>query len=49
VLTASATDAHNTFDEPESVRPATYSGASRNGERWVLALPPKSVVVATLE
>jgi alpha-N-arabinofuranosidase len=49
VLTASAPDAHNTFDEPESVRPATYSGASRNGERWVLALPPKSVVVATLE
>jgi alpha-N-arabinofuranosidase len=49
VLTARATDAHNTFDDPAAVRPAPYTGAKRSGGGWVLDLPPKSVVVATLE
>jgi len=49
VLTAPAMDAHNTFEAPEAVRPAPFTAARRSGERWVLDLPPKSVVVATLQ
>jgi alpha-N-arabinofuranosidase len=49
VLTAAAMDAHNTFEAPDAVRPAPFSAARRSGDGWVLDLPPKSVVVATLE
>ncbi|HEX5049933.1 MAG TPA: alpha-L-arabinofuranosidase C-terminal domain-containing protein, partial [Gammaproteobacteria bacterium] len=49
VLTAAAMDAHNTFEAPNAVRPAPFSAARRSGDGWVLDLPPKSVVVATLE
>jgi alpha-N-arabinofuranosidase len=48
VLTTAAMNAHNTFDKPNNVQPASFNGARRKGEDWVFDLPAKSVVVATL-
>ncbi|HXH08142.1 MAG TPA: alpha-N-arabinofuranosidase [Vicinamibacterales bacterium] len=47
VLTAAAMDAHNTFEQPDAVRPAPFE-ARRRGDRLELELPPKSVVVAAV-
>ena len=47
VLTAKAMDAHNTFDAPEAVKPASIS-AKKSGGKLVLRLPPKSVTVVEL-
>ena len=44
ILTARAMDAHNTFDRPETVRPAAYS-AKRVGGKLSFDLPAKSIVV----
>jgi alpha-N-arabinofuranosidase len=49
VLTAPAMDTHNTFEKPDTVRPAPFSAAKRSGDGWTFDLPPKSVVVATLQ
>ncbi|HKD23426.1 MAG TPA: alpha-L-arabinofuranosidase C-terminal domain-containing protein [Rhizomicrobium sp.] len=49
VLTAAAMDARNTFENPDSVKPAAFSGASFAGDKLSLTLPAKSVVVLTLE
>jgi len=48
ILTASALDARNTFDKPEAVKPAPYKAAKKGNELRV-ELPPKSVVVVTVE
>jgi alpha-N-arabinofuranosidase len=49
VLTATAMDARNTFEHPDAVKPAAFSGASLVGDKVSLTLPAKSVVVLTLE
>jgi alpha-L-arabinofuranosidase len=48
ILTAATMDAHNTFAAPEVVRPAAFTGATRNGDTLTIELPAKSVVVLTL-
>ena len=48
VLTTAAMNAHNTFDKPNAVQPATFNGGKRKGDGWVFDLPAKSVVVVTL-
>jgi alpha-N-arabinofuranosidase len=48
VLTAGAMDAHNTFDEPEVVRPAPFHGAALDGQMLSVNLPARSVVVLAL-
>jgi alpha-L-arabinofuranosidase len=45
VLTASDMRAHNTFDNPEVVRPVPFNGATVSGETLNVELPPMSVVV----
>jgi alpha-N-arabinofuranosidase len=45
VLTAPAMNAHNTFAQPENVKPAPFDGARRTAEGFTATLPPKSVVV----
>jgi len=40
--------AHNTFDQPDAVRPAAFTGASVAGGTLNVTLPPASVVVLTL-
>jgi alpha-N-arabinofuranosidase len=49
VLTASAMNAHNTFEDPEAVRPAQFQGAMFHGDRLIIRLPAKSVVVLELQ
>lgn len=45
VLTAPAINAHNTFEQPAAVKPATFDGASIESGGLRVVLPPKSVVV----
>jgi len=47
ILTAQAMDAHNTFDRPETVKPAAYSAKSVGG-RLSFDLPAKSIVVVKI-
>jgi alpha-N-arabinofuranosidase len=49
ILTAAALDARNTFESPDAVKPARFTGASVKGGKLSLTLPAKSVVVLSLE
>ncbi|MBP7334749.1 alpha-L-arabinofuranosidase C-terminal domain-containing protein [Niveispirillum sp.] len=48
ILTASAMNSHNSFAQPETVKPAPFTGAGVNGSTLSVTLPPKSVVVLTV-
>jgi alpha-N-arabinofuranosidase len=41
--------AHNTFDEPNQVKPESFDGADIDGDTLTVKLPARSVVVLTLE
>jgi alpha-N-arabinofuranosidase len=45
VLTAEVINAHNTFDQPEVVKPATFEGAILTDNTLLLDIPAKSIVV----
>jgi alpha-N-arabinofuranosidase len=49
VLTASAVNAHNTFEAPNAVQPATFDGATLKGDTLRVRLPAKSVVILALK
>jgi alpha-N-arabinofuranosidase len=49
ILTAATMDAHNTFEDPNVVHIAAFTGASISGGVLALSLPAKSVVVLTLQ
>ncbi|MDO6430314.1 alpha-L-arabinofuranosidase C-terminal domain-containing protein [Flavitalea sp. BT771] len=40
---------HNTFDDPQKVKPSAFSGASLNGNSLSVKMPPFSVVVLELK
>jgi alpha-L-arabinofuranosidase len=44
-LTAHDMQTHNTFDEPDAVHPAAFTGATASGGRLSATLPPMSVTV----
>jgi alpha-L-arabinofuranosidase len=48
ILTGPAMDTHNTFDRPNTIRPAPYSGRVSGGT-VLFDLPPKSVTVVQLQ
>ena len=48
VLTATAMNAHNTFDAPGVVSPAAFTGAKLAGKELTVTMPPMSVVVLTV-
>jgi alpha-L-arabinofuranosidase len=48
ILTAPAMDAHNTFEAPNRVQPAAFTGATLRDASLTVQLPPRSVVVLTL-
>jgi alpha-N-arabinofuranosidase len=48
ILTADQMNAHNTFEQPEAVRPAPFTGATVSGETLTVQLPAKSLVVLQL-
>ncbi len=49
ILTAAALDARNTFENPDAVKPARFTGAAVKSGNLSVTLPPKSVVVLSLE
>jgi len=49
VLTAEQMNAHNTFENPEAIKPAVFNGASINENIISISMPSKSVVVLTVE
>jgi alpha-N-arabinofuranosidase len=49
VLTGEAMDAHNSFEAPNAVHPVAFTGATLAGGKLSVTLPPKSVVVLTLQ
>jgi alpha-N-arabinofuranosidase len=48
VLTADKLDAHNTFDNPEAVKPAEFKDCSISDSKLKVSMPPHSVVVLSL-
>jgi alpha-N-arabinofuranosidase len=48
VLTGPAMTSHNTFEQPNAVRPAPFTGAQVAAGRLTVTLPPMSVVVLEL-
>jgi alpha-N-arabinofuranosidase len=48
IMTADQMDAHNTFDAPNTLKPAPFHGARLNGQDLEVSLPAKSVVVLEL-
>jgi alpha-N-arabinofuranosidase len=48
VLTAEKMDAHNTFEQPQAIKPAPYSAKAANG-KLTLKVPAKSVVVVSVD
>ena len=48
VLTAAAINAHNTFAQPDAVKPVPFSGATLNGSTLEVTLPARSVVILEL-
>ncbi|MFL7790931.1 MAG: alpha-L-arabinofuranosidase C-terminal domain-containing protein, partial [Anaerolineae bacterium] len=49
VLTAEAINAHNTFEQPEMVKPTSLDGTTLTGNTLLLDLPAKSVVVLEIQ
>jgi len=49
VLTADRMQAHNTFDQPENVKPVSFEEFSVNGSVLNVKMPSKSVVLLTIE
>jgi alpha-N-arabinofuranosidase len=48
ILTAEELDAHNTFDQPERVKPENFDNASITDGKLTTTIPPRSVVVLKL-
>ena len=45
ILTANAMDAHNTFEKPDNVKPAAFSGARVQQDTVQVEVPAKSIIV----
>ena len=48
VLTSSQMNAHNTFENPDNIRPAEFKGFKLNNGILTVTMPPKSVVALEL-
>jgi alpha-N-arabinofuranosidase len=49
ILTAPKITALNTFEQPQAVKPAAFSGASLQGGTLKVALPAKAIVMLKLQ
>jgi len=49
VLTGPAITSHNSFEQPDVVKPAAFTAARISGGRLTVTLPPHSLVVLTLQ
>jgi alpha-L-arabinofuranosidase len=48
ILTSDKLDAHNTFDDPERLKPAAFTGATIEDGKLVVDVPPRSLTVLSL-
>ncbi len=48
ILTADTMQIHNTFDQPEQIKPTEFKGMELEKDRINIVLPPKSVVVVEI-
>jgi alpha-N-arabinofuranosidase len=48
ILASGSLQDHNSFTEPNKIRPTTFNGATLNGDNLRVVLPPFSVVVLSL-
>jgi alpha-N-arabinofuranosidase len=48
ILSSPKIQDHNSFDDPDKIKPAVFHGANLKGEELQVKLPPASVVVLTL-
>jgi alpha-N-arabinofuranosidase len=48
ILTAGDMHAHNTFQQPEAVKPSDFTGVTMTGQGYAVLLPPMSVVVLNI-
>ncbi|GAB2556961.1 alpha-N-arabinofuranosidase [Gracilibacillus alcaliphilus] len=48
IITADKLDAHNTFDNPDQVKPVTFDQVQLHGSELSFALPAKSVLALTI-
>lgn len=48
ILTATESNAHNTFEDPDNVKPIAYEQFTVEGDTLTLTIPPKSVGVVTI-
>ena len=49
ILASSSMNAHNTFDQPDQVKPEAFTNVQLNEQGFSADIPPMSVVVLTLE
>ncbi|KRE53700.1 alpha-N-arabinofuranosidase [Paenibacillus sp. Soil522] len=49
ILTSSDMHTHNTFQQPDAIKPAPFYGVTVTGQSFTAALPPMSVVVLTIK
>ena len=49
VLTAPEMNTHNTFNQPDNVKPAEFNAFRVTNDGFITTLPPKSVVVLELK
>lgn len=49
ILQSAKIQDHNTFDQPEKVKPVNFTGAKMNGKQLSLSAPPASVIVLELQ
>lgn len=49
ILTTSTMNTHNTFENPEAVKPEIFKGAVLKNNELNISLPPMSIVVLTVE
>jgi alpha-N-arabinofuranosidase len=49
MLTSANVSDYNTFDKPNTIKLAAFTGAKKRGDKLSVALPPKSVVVLELK
>jgi len=48
ILTSDAMNTHNTFDQPEAIKPKSFTDFTVNGEQMSINLPSKSVTLITI-
>ncbi|MHC5139887.1 MAG: alpha-L-arabinofuranosidase C-terminal domain-containing protein, partial [Planctomycetota bacterium] len=49
ILTAPKMNTHNTFDNPDTLKPVKFDDVTREGDELVIKMPSKSIVALELD